>query len=428
MPDAIMEKAKTDRQRALDDMKRINDEAKESGIVEFDAETQERYDAAKSRYGRWDGVLKREAEIALATQPYTGDVQKKGNGDGGFEHPRDFLVAVRNAGIGNTPLDRRLDEMKYAATGMGIVTPSEGGFLCPDDMAKDVIARTLANIPLLELLDRRDIHGTSLRIPTIQESSRATTRYGGLDAKWSVSEGGSLTATKPAYGIRELHPDKLVCYIVASDELVEDMVGLEQHLQKAVPAELAFQLIDKIINGVGAGEPIGVVGHSGTVSVAKEAAQDATTVNFQNIVKMASRLKIENPKSVAWLCNQDVLPQICGIALSGGTAMAPMFIGPGQMPQSPATSLLGWPVHYTECCQTLGQVGDIILGDWSAYILASKVGHPLFASSLHVYFSTDQAAYRWVWRVRGIPAFDLTLTPAHGSNALASFVTLDKRE
>jgi HK97 family phage major capsid protein len=50
--------------------------------------------------------------------------------------------------------------------------------------------------------------------------------------------------------------------------------------------EIAFRLDDAIINGTGAGQPLGVINAASTVTVSKESGQAADTVVFENCLKI----------------------------------------------------------------------------------------------------------------------------------------------
>ena len=68
--------------------------------------------------------------------------------------------------------------------------------------------------------------------------------------------------------------------------------------------------------------------------------------------------------------------------------------------------------------------GDIILADLSQYIMIDKGGLQS-ASSIHFKFTTDETAFRFVFRVDGQPWWSTALIPFKGSsNTLSPFVVL----
>ena len=82
-----------------------------------------------------------------------------------------------------------------------------------------------------------------------------------------------------------------------------------------------------------------------------------------------------------------------------------------------------------EQCATLGDLGDIILGDFpNGYILADKGGIKTDVS-IHVQFIYDESVFRFVLRIDGQPALASAITPYKGGAAFnqSHFVTLAAR-
>ena len=75
-------------------------------------------------------------------------------------------------------------------------------------------------------------------------------------------------------------------------------------------------------------------------------------------------------------------------------------------------------------------MGDIVLADWSQYLIGGKPGAGIkFASSMHFYFNYDEMAYRFVLRYDGQPWWQTTLRPKHGGAGatMSPFVALATR-
>jgi HK97 family phage major capsid protein len=141
---------------------------------------------------------------------------------------------------------------------------------------------------------------------------------------------------------------------------------------------------------------------------------------------MWARLYAKSRPNAVWFINQDVEPQLFSLGIVIGTGGAPAYMPPGGLSTSPYGTLFGRPVVPIEQCQTLGTVGDILLGDFSQYLLIDKGGMES-ASSIHVRFVYDESVFRFVYRVDGQPTWNNTLTPYKGSNTLSPFVVLQTR-
>ena len=88
--------------------------------------------------------------------------------------------------------------------------------------------------------------------------------------------------------------------------------------------------------------------------------------------------------------------------------------------------MMGRPIIPVEQCQELGTVGDIILGDFSRYLLVDK-GTAKANYSIHVKFEYDEQAFRLVYRCNGQPMLNNALTPFEGASTQSDFVVLQTR-
>jgi len=102
------------------------------------------------------------------------------------------------------------------------------------------------------------------------------------------------------------------------------------------------------------------------------------------------------------------------------------YMPPGGLSQSGYGSLFGRPVIEIEQCDTIGDVGDIILASWSEYQMIEKGGIQS-ASSIHVRFQYDETVFRFVYRTDGQPKWSLPLTPFQSALTQGPFVVLAAR-
>ena len=122
--------------------------------------------------------------------------------------------------------------------------------------------------------------------------------------------------------------------------------------------------------------------------------------------------------------NQDVYQQL--LQLTIGSSQWPVFIPPGGINSAPYGTLYGRPIVPLEYMQTLGTVGDIVLGDLSQYVVIEK-GGPQLAQSMHVRFVNDETAFRVTYRLDGQPIWNVALTPKNGSNTVSPYIALQAR-
>jgi len=337
------------------------------------------------------------------------------------------MIAVIRAGQPGGFLDPRLNTR--AVMGMSEGMPSDGGFLVQTDFASELLKRTYETGQVASRCRRIPVsaNANGMKINAIDEISRADgSRWGGVRAYWTAEAGDKTNAT-PSFRQMELSLKKLTGLAYATDELLADANALESVLMTAFSEEFGFKLDDAIINGDGAGKPLGIMVSPALVSVAKEAGQPADSLQSENLIKMWARCYNRPRLNAVWFINQDIEPQLFTLGIQIGMGGSTVYMPPGGLSAQPYGTLFGRPVIPIEQCATLGDKGDIVLADMSQYVLIEKGGIQS-ASSIHVRFVNDESVFRFVYRVDGQPIWHSPLTPYKGSaNTVSPFITLDAR-
>ena len=348
---------------------------------------------------------------------------------GGFRSLGEQLQAVMHSSSPGAVMDQRLLEIQHRApSGMGEGTPSEGGFLVQQDFVNTLLRRAYETGVLANRINRHPVSAAAngVRIPRIDESSRADgSRLGGVQAYWEA-EADSTTASKPKIGVMELYLKKLMAVCYATDELLADTALLESIIAQAFAEEIGFKLDDAIFRGTGAGQPLGVMNANCLVGVNGETGQTADTVVAANISKMWARMWAKSRSRAVWLINQEIEPQLDELAIPVGTGGIPVYMPAGGMSDAPYGRLKGRPVMPIEQASALGDKGDISLVDLSQYMGIDKGGMQS-AVSIHVRFLYDEKVFRFVYRFDGQPMWQSPLTPYKGASSLSPFVTLNAR-
>lgn len=238
---------------------------------------------------------------------------------------------------------------------------------------------------------------------------------------WKGETTAMASSGKVALKTREMRVKDLYGLLYVTNRMLRDAPALAAFAQRALREEFAFKLDQAIFEGSGQGQPLGIMNSALPITVAKESSQTATTFNAANAVKMLARFK-GNMANAAWFMNQDVLPQLPMMTVGN----QPVFIPGGSFANAPFGTLFGRPIVPLEFCESLGAKGDIILGDFSEYMIVQKGGMEV-AESMHVKFLTDEMAYRFITRVDGQPMHNEPITPLKGANTLSPFVMLAAR-
>jgi HK97 family phage major capsid protein len=336
-------------------------------------------------------------------------------------------VEIRKLVASMTHEERSTPENR-AILGASETVPSDGGWMVGTDDLGMIRKKMLETGQVLSRVDRRQIGSgfNGVKWLGIDETTRVDgSRSGGVQAFWAA-EAETVTAKKPKMKKHSLDAEKLMAIYYATEELMEDAVALEAFALPEFTKELLFKAEDAIINGDGAGKPLGILNAAAKVAVAKETGQKAATIIQPNISKMWSRLHAPSRVNAVWYINQDIEPQLDELAVVVGTGGVPIYLPAGGLSGSPFATLKGRPVIPIEYCPTLGTEGDIQLTDMSEYMFIEK-GAIKQASSAHVQFLTDQTAWRFTWRLNGQSKWHSPLTPFKGTKTQSPIITLAVR-
>jgi len=265
---------------------------------------------------------------------------------------------------------------------------ADGGFLIPEGFSATLMEKVYQIADIVGRCTRIPMSGVeSIKIPYVNETSRADgSRQGGVRV-YRKAEAAQATATKPSLGQVRLELHKLMGFIYDTDELLKwSSVSMEPLLTALFGREFAFAIQDELINGSGAGQMLGVMNAPCLVTVAKDAGQPADTITVNNLDNMWSRMYGPCRSNAVWLINQDVEPQLSQLSLAVGTGGLPVYLPAGGLSGSPFGTLKGRPVLPIEQCDTLGDLGDIVLADFSQYLYAEDTDGIVGATSIHLRF------------------------------------------
>lgn len=335
----------------------------------------------------------------------------------GYRSYGEFCADVMRAASGKGESER----LARAATVFGNEgSGPDGGFAIPPEFAREISSIAYAEESLLARCDRMPISGNTMTFPKDEATPWGST---GITAAWEA-EGNQSTPKKPAIGESQLKLRKLNVLVAASEELLSDAPAMSAYISRKCGEAVDWKVNDAIINGTGAGMPLGVMGAASTVSQAKETSQTATTINAANVAKMYGRC-IKGPgAALAWVIHPDAMNQIMLLALNNNPIWTPPSEG---FKAAPNGFLLGRPIVESDACATLGTVGDIILGNFAGYRAITKAGGAEFATSMHLWFDQALMAFRLIFRMDGQPALAAAVSPKNGSSTRSHFVTLATR-
>jgi HK97 family phage major capsid protein len=316
--------------------------------------------------------------------------------------------------------------------GMFETSEPDGGALIPPDFTTQIWERVYSQESILPRTQGYTISGNTMTIPANAETSRVDgSRWGGVLGYWE-GEAQQLQGTRPKFRNLNLRLKKLTVMTFVTNELLTDSAtALEQYLGRVAPDEIQFKILDGLINGDGSGIPLGIIADPAFISVAKDTGQATKTISYTNVMNMYNSMWAPSRARSIWVYNQEIEPQLWQMALPVGTGGVPVYLPPGMgggvvtggassrpygaegtnaSASAPWAMLYGRPAIALEQCPGLGQVGDLMLIDWSQYISITK-GSIQSAMSIHLKFDYDETVFRWIFRMDGQGAWSAPLTP-----------------
>jgi HK97 family phage major capsid protein len=341
----------------------------------------------------------------------------------------DFVSAFGSfAGAVVRDLDGVRDpRLTRAPTGASEGSPTDGGFLVGEQFEglKDTIYAAGQVAPFV---DRRETGNplAAVKIPGIDETSRADgSRWGGFASYWD-DESGSVSASFPRSKMIEFSTRKLHTTTRVTSELLNDVPMLGAYLLTGFIAEGSFKIDTAIISGTGSGQPLGFLKSPALISVPKQSGQAAATIVKENIDGMWARLPAPCRQRAMWLINEDAEPQLQALNGAVGTGGALLYRPPGAVSEfGENATLYGRPLKVIEQNPALGTAGDISVIDPTQYIMVDGGAKSLM--SLHARFDNDEVVFRFTWRVDGKPAYASAITPYSGSSTRSPFVCVAAR-
>lgn len=356
---------------------------------------------------------------ARSTVPASVRVDPRTNG---FRNLGEFAHAVRAAAMRD---EGAIDRLRpQAALGVNEGVGEDGGFAVPPEFRDSIMQIVEGEDSLLSRTDSSTTSRNAVTQPTDETTPWGTA---GIQVYWE-GEGRAPARSKPALGQQTLRLNKLFALVDVTDEMLDDAPQMDAYLRRKAPEVMISVINNAIVRGNGVGKPLGILESPATIEVSKETSQPADTVHHRNIEAMYARMYGPSRRNAVWLVNQDIEPQLGLMAFRDvTTSPVPIYLPAGTVAGSPYGTLKGRPVIPVEACSELGDLGDIIFADLSKYRTIMKAGGMRTEVSIHLKFDTDEAVYRFIFRLAGAPWASKPITRQNSSQTLSHFITLQSR-
>lgn len=297
------------------------------------------------------------------------------------------------------------------------------GFTVPTQFIQTLLDRSLENEIVRSRATVLPFETNSAAIPSFNYQDGTGGLRAGLELRW-VAELGVNTPQKAKTRNINMRILKGAIYVNASAELTEDAPLFSRRLETAMSDAISVGLDHSWLFGSGTGGPLGVINSAGTISVAKEGSQTADTITENNILAMASRLSPNSWRNAIWMASPTALGQLYKLSQATGPNAGARTVllreGDGGL------TLMTKPLLITDACAPLGDNGDIVLADWSRYLIGLRKQASL-ETSIHAGWLTDEVGFRMILRMNGLPEMEAPTKLRDGTNTVAHFITLDAR-
>lgn len=336
----------------------------------------------------------------------------------GFKNAGEFYNAVQ-----------KKNEPVLAAAGLSEKFGEDGGFLVPEDFRLDIQKKISGDQSLLARTRQFQTGSNILTLPTYEAAPYDANAF---QAYWEA-EAQLYKESKTKFSEVSMRLSKLTALVRVTDELLEDSPAMESFIRANAPDAMLHKLNSAIIAGVGGGMPQGYLNSTFKVKIAAEGGQTAGTVVFANVNKMLAGLVPSSMPNAVWIVNPNVLPQLRTMVFApSSTVPVPVYMPSTGVSGAPYGTLFGMPIlPMLGGVKALGVEGDIALVDLNYYYTAVKVaGGNLGIKtdiSTHVFFDTNESAFRFTMRVAGQVPYKSAIVNQAGDYTCSGIVTLADR-
>lgn len=344
-----------------------------------------------------------------------------------FESFGQFIHAVRFR-----PSDPRLAGLYVEDVGGGpdlsaemrMDTGPSGGFAIPPQWRGDLFQRIQPQDALVrpraQVIPAGDPPDAAITMPALDQSGSAPgNMYGGVQLQW-IAEGALKPETNALLTDVTLEPHEIAGHIVVTDKLLRNWAAADALLKSLLRGAAAGAEDYAFLRGNGVGKPLGVIAAGATYKINRTTAN---LVKYVDLVNMVARLLMRGGNPV-WSMAQQVLPQIATLQDPNGNYIwKPIGTDQANAALGFAGTLLGYPVRWNNRAPALGSLGDVVLADWSYYLIKDGSG-PFVAASEHVYFLNNKTVIKIFWNVDGAPWLQAPFQEENGYQ-VSPFVALD---
>lgn len=363
---------------------------------------------------------------SIETAPVANESKK-------FKNLSEQLRAIKNAAYAEKSGDRASIDKRLISNdlsgGLNTGNDADGGYAIQSDFIGAILDKAFERSEIPNRCTVRNITANSNRANwvTLDDSADASKDgvvvAGGVQVYWA-EEGTTVLKSKPQYTLDELKLAKIMGICYTTEEMLQDVPFTATVVEDSFSDAVAGLLTNGILNGLGtrsgyATQPVGIMGSNALVTVTASSSK----ITAQDFMNMKARMRKKNWANAVWVMHPDLEADL-PLLNDGNNNL--VFLPEGGISGSQYATILGRPVIFDEFLAQKGTKGDILLADFSEYLLIKK-GEERKDWSIHVAFLTDEQVFRIILRVNGKPFRNTTFAVRNSSVTRSPFVTLSAR-
>ncbi len=340
-----------------------------------------------------------------------------------FENIGEFMHAVRFR-----PSDQRLQFVEQNPAAMDPETgqlraefrmdnDTSGGFMVPTQLRSTILRVQPQDAlvrPRATVIPAGSPPDAGIIIPALDQSgTNPGNMFGGMTFAW-IEEGGDKPETDADLKGVTLTPHEIAGHISVTDKLLRNWAASSAFIEGLMREGVNAAEDYAFLRGTGVTQPLGALNAPATKWVNRAVSNQ---VSYVDLLKMVAVLMMRGGTPV-WSMSQSVLPQIAQMVDPEGH-----YIWQANARDGFAGDLLGYPVRWNNRAPALGTRGDVLLADWTYYLIKDGSG-PFVAASEHVKFLSNKTVIKIFWNVDGAPWMHAPIKEENGYE-VSPFVGLD---
>lgn len=226
-------------------------------------------------------------------------------------------------------------------------------------------------------------------------------------------------STKTDFKLRgiELQPRIQSAYIDVPNTLIGNVPGMNALVSRMLREGEIIRNDELFINGTGVSEPAGILQHPAKLLVKRDTA---SSVKYKDITAMMGKMMPYSMPFAVWVASFSLYDQLANMVDPGNH----LVLNQGDITKELPMTLLGRPVLWSEECSVLGTTGDLLLADFSYYLIKEGSG-PFLASSREFKFTSQMTVILYEWNIDGKPWLKMPILMKDGVTKVSPFVALD---